>query len=94
VDIDFQKFTEPIEPTRHMHAIAPTLPERYSPIRPNGHGNQGVYLAEIREPMALVIAQLASPELLTIIQGSHAGDPREEAGPRHCRHFAFRHNRH
>ena len=47
VDIDFQKFTEPILPTRHMQAIAPTLPERYSPIRPNGYGNQGVYLAQI-----------------------------------------------
>jgi len=69
VDIDFQNFTEPILPTQHMQAIAPTLPERYSPIRANGHGNQGVYLAQIPRPMALVIAQLASPELLGIIQG-------------------------
>jgi putative restriction endonuclease len=36
VDIDFQKFTKPILPTQHMQAIAPTLPERYSPIRANG----------------------------------------------------------
>jgi putative restriction endonuclease len=69
VDIDFQKFTEQILPTQHMQAIAPTLPERYSPIRANGYGNQGVYLAQIPRPMALVIAQLASPELLGIIQG-------------------------
>jgi putative restriction endonuclease len=46
VDIDFKKFTEPILPPQHMHAIAPTLPERYSPIRANGYGNQGVYLAQ------------------------------------------------
>ncbi len=54
VDIDFQRFTDPILPTQHMRAIAPTLPERYSPIRPSGHGNQGVYLAQIPRPMALL----------------------------------------
>jgi putative restriction endonuclease len=69
VDVNFQKFTAQILPTQHMHAIGPTLPERYSPIRANGYGNQGVYLAQISRPMALVIAQLASPELLGIIQG-------------------------
>jgi len=69
VDIGFQKFADPIRPTQHIQAIGPTLPERYSPIRPDGHGNQGVYLAEVPRPMALVVAQLASPELLGIIQG-------------------------
>jgi hypothetical protein len=58
VDIDFQRFTEPILPTQHMHAI-----------RANGYGNQGVYLAQIPRPLALVVAQLASLELLGIIQG-------------------------
>lgn len=52
-----------------MQAIGPTLPERYSPIRPNGYGNQGVYLAQIPRTMALIIAQLASPELLVMLQG-------------------------
>lgn len=74
VDIDFQRFTEPIFPSRHMQAIAPTLPERYSPIRANGYGNQGVYLAQIPEAMALVVAQLASPELLGIIRGVSIGE--------------------
>ena len=52
VDVDFQRFTDPILPTQHMQAIGPTLPERYSPIRQNGYGNQGVYLAESPRPMA------------------------------------------
>jgi len=68
VDVNFQKFTEPILPAQHRQAITPTLPEKYSPIRANGYGNQGVYLAQIPRAMALVIAQLASPELLGIIQ--------------------------
>lgn len=69
VDVDFQPFTEPVFPTQHMNAIAPTLPQRYAPIRDNGYGNQGVYLAQIPEAMALTIAQLASPDLLGIIKG-------------------------
>jgi putative restriction endonuclease len=81
VDIDFQRFTDPILPTQHMQAIAPTLPERYSPIRPNGYGNQGVYLAQIPRPMALVIAQLASPELLGIIQGIQFSETAETPLP-------------
>jgi hypothetical protein len=81
VDIDFQKFTEPILPTQHMQAIAPTLPERCSPIRANGYGNQGVYLAQIPKPMALVVAQLASPELLGIIRGFQISETAETPLP-------------
>ncbi len=64
-----------------MHAIAPTLPARYSPIRENGQGNQGVYLAQIPREMALVIAQLSSPELLGIIQGLQLSDKAETPFP-------------
>jgi hypothetical protein len=81
VDVDFQRFTDPILPTQHMQAIGPTLPQRYSPIRSNGHGNQGVYLAQIPQPMALVIAQLASPELLGIIQGIQFSETAETPLP-------------
>jgi putative restriction endonuclease len=81
VDIDFQRFPKRILPTQHMQAIAPTLPERYSPIRPNGYGNQGVYLALIPRRMALVIAQLASPELLGVIQGTRDIEAVETQSP-------------
>jgi putative restriction endonuclease len=80
-DVDFQRFTEPIFPPQHMRAIAPTLPERYSPIRENGYGNQGVYLAQIPQAMALVVAQLASPELLGIIQGIQFSETAETTFP-------------
>ena len=81
VDVDFQRFTEPILPARHMHAIGPTLPDRYSPIQKNGHGNQGAYLAEIPRTMALIVAQLASPELLGIIQGIQFAETAETPMP-------------
>jgi len=80
-DIDFQPFSDPMRPSQHMNAIGPTLPERYSPIRANGHGNQGVYLAQIPRAMALVIAQLASPELLGIIQGIQMSEVAETPLP-------------
>ena len=74
VDVEFHRFTLPLDPKDHMKAIEPTLPSRYSPIRANGYGNQGAYLAEIPESMALIVAQLASPELLAIIQGISMAD--------------------
>ena len=69
VDVDFHRFTDPIRPSEHMRAIAPTLPDRYSPIQQNGHGNQGAYLAQIPRSMALVIAHLGSSELVNLING-------------------------
>jgi HNH endonuclease len=81
VDVDFQPCTDPILPTQHVQAIVPTLPERYSPIRANGYGNQGVYLAQIPRQMALVVAQLASPDLLRIIQGIQFSETAETPFP-------------
>ena len=41
-----------------MERIGPTLPEKYSPIRANGDGNQGAYLAAIPATMAQVLVDL------------------------------------
>jgi hypothetical protein len=69
VDVNFVPIQPLLRPADHMKALAPVLPERYSPIRPNGHGNQAVYLASIPRAMALMLGQLISPELLRIVQG-------------------------
>ena len=34
-------------PKDHIEILRPLLPERYSPLQPNGNGLQSVYLAEI-----------------------------------------------
>jgi len=49
-----------IKPSEHMDIIAPTLPNRYAPIRPDGHGNQ-MYLAPIPRAMAEVMNALIGP---------------------------------
>lgn len=63
VDVNFQKFPSPLRTADHSQAIAPLLPSRYSPIRANGFGNQVAYFAQISGELALLVAELASPEL-------------------------------
>jgi hypothetical protein len=81
VDVDFQRFTDPVRPTLHMDALRSVLPPKYSPIKNQGYGNQNAYLAQIPRPMALVIAQLASPELLGIIHGNQISETAETPLP-------------
>lgn len=79
VDVPFVPIQPALRPSGHMRALAPLLPGRYSPIRPNGHGNQGVYLAEIPQKMALMLGQLISPELLRIVQGTRMEEAADAA---------------
>jgi hypothetical protein len=81
VDVDFTRLPEPVQPSLHMQAIGPTLPERYAPISRQGHGQQQVYLASIPRATALVIASLTSPELLTLINGLRVNEGSLENTP-------------
>jgi len=53
----------PLRPKEHMDALAPLLPERHSPIRANGDGNQGVYLAAVPAAMAAELRRLLSGQV-------------------------------
>jgi hypothetical protein len=55
-------------------ALAPLLPAQYSPINAAGHGYQHVYLAGIPREMALLLAQLISPELLRIVRDTRIAE--------------------
>jgi putative restriction endonuclease len=57
VDVDFVRAETPISPKNHMNLLAPLLPEKYSPIRFDGVGNQ-VYLTAISHDLGLEILQL------------------------------------
>jgi putative restriction endonuclease len=76
VDVRFAPIAPSLRPADHMAAIAPALP-RYSPIRSDGKGNQGVYLAEIPREMGLILGQLISPELLRIVRGTRTAEEPE-----------------
>ena len=54
-----------------MAILAPTLPERYSPIRPDGAGNQ-IYLAPVPHLMAEVLTALIGPIAQAIVDDTPA----------------------
>ncbi len=62
-DVDFRRFESPVKPTDYTGRFGPLLPNRYSPIRANGYGNQGAYFSEIPELLANLIFELADPIL-------------------------------
>ena len=57
VSVDFVRADNPISPKNHMHLIAPLLPTKYSPIRPDGGGNQ-VYLTAISKELGVLLLDL------------------------------------
>jgi hypothetical protein len=46
VPVKFTELKSPIRPKDHIDVLAPTLPQKYSPLRSNGDGLQSVYLAK------------------------------------------------
>jgi putative restriction endonuclease len=52
VPVRFRELERPFRTQDHAAELAPVLPAKYSPIRANGKGNQGTYLAAV--PMAMV----------------------------------------
>jgi putative restriction endonuclease len=55
VTVKFTELENKVRPKDHMSVLRPLLPERYSPLQPNGNGLQSVYLTEI--PAALADTQ-------------------------------------
>ncbi|SMC10818.1 hypothetical protein ROA7745_00625 [Roseovarius aestuarii] len=58
VAVAFDRLAKPLHPKKHMSILAPVLPQKYSPIRSTGDGNQGAYLASVPQAMADVIISL------------------------------------
>ena len=47
VKVSFTELANTIRPKDHIELLGPFLPEKYSPLQPNGNGLQSVYLAEV-----------------------------------------------
>jgi putative restriction endonuclease len=63
VKVAFTALATRIRPKHHIEILRPLLPERYSPLQPNGNGLQSVYLTEIpasraEVPMGLIGAEV------------------------------------
>ena len=73
VQVDYEEINNPLKPKNHMDILGPLLPDRYSPIRADGGGNQ-VYLAEISKAMATSLLSLIGNQLDMAIE---EGEERE-----------------
>ena len=68
VDVRFMPVERPIRPADHMPLLAPLLPAKYSPLRPNGHGLQSIYLTALPPMLAnalLGLMDAAARELVS-----------------------------
>jgi len=62
VEVEFRPLSNPIRPVENMATLRPTLPERYSPLSPDGRGSQSVYLTAVPPAMAQTLAALIGRE--------------------------------
>lgn len=69
VEVLFQEIQTHFRPVEWMEVLRPLLPAKYSPLRPNGYGNQGTYLTKLEPPLALVIANLIGSDVRALARG-------------------------
>ena len=72
VDVRFTELRNVIRPMDQMDRLRPYLPERYSPLRLNGHGLQNIYLTEVPELMGIQLLQLIGTEGMAIAHSWNA----------------------
>lgn len=58
VPVYFAATPRPLRVAEQIDSIRPFLPDRYSPIQKNGHGNQGCYLASISDALGHLLLTL------------------------------------
>jgi putative restriction endonuclease len=66
VKVSFTKLMNKVRPKDHIELLRPLLPAKYSPLQPNGNGQQSVYLTEVQAPLAEVIIGLIGQEVASI----------------------------
>jgi putative restriction endonuclease len=70
VDVRFTRLERPIRPADHMNVLAPLLPAKYSPLRPNGHGLQSVYLTAVQPFLANALLGLMDASARAIVSNA------------------------
>jgi putative restriction endonuclease len=67
VNVAFSALLNRIRPKDHIGVLRPVLPDRYSPLQHNGNGIQSIYLTEISQEFAEVLAALIGEEVRALI---------------------------
>ncbi|MFL6726014.1 MAG: HNH endonuclease [Sphingomicrobium sp.] len=63
VPVEYSTLLKPIRPKDFIDELRPHLASKYSPLQPNGNGNQGVYLAEVSGTFADVLLRKAGVDI-------------------------------
>jgi putative restriction endonuclease len=66
VKVGFRELANKVRPKDHINILRPLLPDRYSPLQPNGNGLQSVYLTEVPTKLAEVLIGLIGQEVAPI----------------------------
>ncbi len=66
IDVEFHEMLTVVRPVDWMELLRPLLPQRYSPLLPEGRGVQSIYLTELPEPLALALADLLGSEVAAL----------------------------
>jgi hypothetical protein len=69
IDVQFTELAHSIRPIEHINRLRPYLPEKYSPLQPNGNGLQSVYLTELEGRLAAQLIDLVGTEARSVLQG-------------------------
>jgi putative restriction endonuclease len=75
VKVAFTPLATKIRPKDHIEVLRPLLPERYSPLQPNGNGLQSVYLTEIPESLGEVLIGLIGREVEPLALAARSTKP-------------------
>lgn len=75
VKVGFTELKNIIRPKDHMAVLGPYLPEKYSPLQPNGNGLQSVYLTELPKPLAEMLMGLIGQEVAALSLAAQAVKP-------------------
>src|SRR5260370_41285992 len=66
VRVHFTELANKVRPKDHIDILRPLLPDKYSPLQPNGNGLQSVYLTEVPTTLAEVLIGLIGQEVAPI----------------------------
>jgi putative restriction endonuclease len=81
IDVTFRELSHRIHPKSHIDELRVLLPEKYSPLRPNGDGLQSVYLAEIGAAFANTLFKLIGAEANQVADVASQVDQAERQNP-------------
>ena len=74
VDLQFRELESRIRPKDHIDELRAFLPDKYSPLRPNGDGLQSVYLTEVSAAFAAVLFRLIGREAQSVSEAAQQVD--------------------